>query len=92
VFKESDKLIEVIEEISELKGKTGHLLIAGVCSNVLSPKDMDKLKGAGYEEVKRQLISWNKSRTKQVLVGLYERAAILYLLAQRWANSKIYKL
>ncbi|RMF90939.1 MAG: NAD(P)/FAD-dependent oxidoreductase [Methanobacteriota archaeon] len=92
VFRESDRIIGLLERISDAPSDAGHLLIAGLCSNLLSADDVEELGGGGREAVERRFREWSKSRLKQGFLGLYEGAAIAYLHLRGWANSKIYKL
>jgi digeranylgeranylglycerophospholipid reductase len=91
VFKESDMLINVLEEISDLNTDVAHVLTAGLCCNILSIKDVEGLKEAKYEDVRKELIAWKNSKIKQVMLDFYEGFAVLYFHVSSWINSKIYK-
>jgi digeranylgeranylglycerophospholipid reductase len=92
IFKESDKLIGMLEEISEIKDEKSYLLLAGLSGNIFPGEEILKLKERDYEEIKSQLIEWTQSRSRQTFLTFSERAAIFYLNLFRRLNSKIYKL
>jgi digeranylgeranylglycerophospholipid reductase len=92
IFNESDKLIELLGDISELKGEKSYLLLAGLTGNIFTPKDVLSLKDSKPDMIKERLGSLKKSKTKQTIRYLTERGVITYLHARRWINSKIYKL
>jgi hypothetical protein len=92
IFKESDKLIDLLRDVSYLKGERSYLLLAGLTANIFTPKDVLSLKDSDRAVIKRWLDSLEKSKTKLLMLNLTERAAVAYLHAHRWLNSKIYKL
>jgi digeranylgeranylglycerophospholipid reductase len=92
IFNESDKLIELLEDVSDLKGEKSHLLLAGLTANLFTLKDVLSLRDSVPEEIIGGLISLEKSKTNQMVLNLSERVAITFLHARRRLNSKIYKL
>ncbi len=92
IFGDSDKLISLLEEISDQRLKSANLLIGGITGNILSYKEAESLKDADREVVRARLLSWSNSRSKQLFTRLYEGAAVVYLSLLGFANSKVYKL
>jgi digeranylgeranylglycerophospholipid reductase len=92
IFRESDKLIGMLEDISEIKNEKAYLLLAGLSGNIFPAEEILNLKDRDYEEIKSQLIEWTRSEARQAFLNFSERAAIFYLNLFRWLNSKIYKL
>lgn len=92
ILRESDRLISLLEDISDLSGRKSYLLLSGLCGNLISPREVSKLALGDEEDITSRLESWNKSRLKQFLSNASERLAIIYLHAQAAVNNKIYKL
>ncbi len=92
ILRESDRLISLLEDISDLSGRRSYLLLSGLCANLISPGAVSKLIHGDEERIISRLESWNKSKLKQILLNTSERLAIIYLHARRRINSKIYKL
>jgi geranylgeranyl reductase family protein len=76
IFKESNKLAGVLEEISDIKDKSSYLLLFGLTS----------------QEIKKIIIKRVNSKSRLVFSKVSEKAAIYYLNLLRRINSKIYKL
>lgn len=79
LFKESDRYIDVLEELSHSTKGERHLLTMGLCSNVFSARDVKILKGENHAMLKQRLNTWRNSKTRQFMTNLSERIAILYL-------------
>jgi digeranylgeranylglycerophospholipid reductase len=92
IFRESDKLISILEDLSDLKSGTGYLLLAGLSSNILSINDISELMEEDAGEIKRKLDSFNRSWWRRIFLNFSERTLISLLQAQMRANSKLYKL
>ncbi|GBE56517.1 hypothetical protein BMS3Bbin16_00725 [archaeon BMS3Bbin16] len=92
ILRESDRLISLLEDISDLSGRKSYLLLSGLCGNLISPGEASKLALGDEEDITSRLESWNKSLFKQFLSNASERLAIIYLHCQAAVNNKIYKL
>ncbi|MHA2053116.1 MAG: FAD-dependent monooxygenase [Candidatus Hodarchaeales archaeon] len=92
IFKESNKLAGVLEEISDIKDKSSYLLLFGLTSQLLSIKEAKTLKDREYLEIKKIIVKRANSKSRLVFSKVSERAAIYYLNLLRRINSKIYKL
>ncbi|MFV2041529.1 MAG: hypothetical protein ACC644_06025, partial [Candidatus Hydrothermarchaeales archaeon] len=92
ILRESDRLISLLEDISDLSGRRSYLLLSGLCGNLISPGAVSKLIHGDEERITSRLESWNKSKLKQILLNASERLAIIYLHAHAAVNRKIYKL
>jgi digeranylgeranylglycerophospholipid reductase len=79
LFKESDRYIDVMEEFSHSTKQKRHLLMMGLCSNVFSIGNIEKLKTENYDKLEKRLNNWRNSKIRQFMTNLEERAGILYL-------------
>jgi flavin-dependent dehydrogenase len=92
IFRESDKLMASMEEISDLKDEKSFLLLCGLTSNIFSIQDVSKLKNQGKGVIKNILVSRTKNSARTSFLNLSERTAVAYLRLRDLINSKIYKL
>jgi digeranylgeranylglycerophospholipid reductase len=92
IFRESDKLVASMEEISDLKDEKSFLLLCGLASNIFSIQDVSKLKNQGKGVIKNILVSRTKNSARTSFLNLSERTVVAYLWLRNLINSYIYKL
>jgi len=92
VFRESEKLVGLIEEITEEKGGKSHILLAGLCGNVFLPGELPALRCAGLEGMRKRLLQRLSSRPRMAFTRVAEDLGLLYLQLLNLVNSKVYKL
>lgn len=61
IFKESDRIADIMYDLSLIKDRKQHLLRLGVSANVFSLNDIDRLKNEDYITLKKRLEAENKN-------------------------------
>ncbi len=92
IFKESDSLIKILEELGEQNNSTNHLLLSGLCANLIDKNSVLKMKDYKASDIKKELVTRDASVFRSVYTRLYERAGVRYLQGHAYLNSKFYKL
>jgi len=54
------------------------LLRLGLSANIVSVKQLEKLKNENYTAIKKILDDWNRSKIRQILTDIAERLGFLY--------------
>ncbi|MFQ6136365.1 MAG: geranylgeranyl reductase family protein [Candidatus Hydrothermarchaeales archaeon] len=79
IFRESDRYIDLLDELSHSTSEGRYLMMMGLCSNIFSVEDIKRLKDEDYAMLKRRLMGWKKSKMKRFMTEVQERFGILYL-------------
>jgi len=78
LFRESDRLGNLMYDLLKLSDKKGRLLLLGISTNVLTLNEIEKLKHKNYDTIKNRLKEWNNSKIKQFFTMILERLNLLY--------------
>jgi digeranylgeranylglycerophospholipid reductase len=78
-FLESDQLINLLYVWGTSSDIKVHLLRLGLFANIVSVKQVEKLKNENYTAIKKKLDNWNNSKIKQVSTAISEKFGLLYL-------------
>lgn len=92
IFKESDSLINILEDLGNQSNSKNNLLLAGLFSNLIDKKAFLRLRNSNAFEIKKELVSRDASVVRSMYTRFYERVAIKYLHSSAYLNSKFYKL
>ena len=78
-FLESDQLLPLLYELSTPSDVKENLLRLCLFANIVSMKQLEKLKSKDYTAIKKITEEWNRSKIKQPLADIAERLGFWYL-------------
>jgi digeranylgeranylglycerophospholipid reductase len=78
-FLESDQLIPLLYELGTSSDIKEHLLRLGLFANIVSVKQIEKLKNENCTAIKKILEDWNRSEIRQISTDIAERLGFRYL-------------
>ena len=77
-FLESDRLLDTLHVLGKSLDKKEHLLCLGLFANIFSLREIEKLQTEDYDTLKRRVIDWNRSKSKQLWTKMSENLSLLY--------------